>query len=183
MLGSNWCRGLCLFWLVLGCPVSAADTVQPVVVEAASVPALAGSPSIDVLLDRFLAALEKRDRAGLHRLRVSEEEYLGLIVPYTVEPGQPPREVSARPKQYFWQVLDEKSRLFGDVLLERFGGRHFVERKLRFTEQPRKYAGYAAYGEVRLDLKDETGAVYHLSTGWIAETSGQYEFIGFEWDD
>ena len=51
-------------------------------------PALADAArSPDLLIARFLDALAAKDRAVLHRLRVSKEEYLAVILPGSVPPG------------------------------------------------------------------------------------------------
>jgi hypothetical protein len=142
-----------------------------------------GAGSVDQLLDRFLAALEKRDVEGLHGLRVTREEYLDIVVPGTVAKGQPPRQVSERPKQYFWEMLEFKSREFGKLLAERHGGRHYVDRQVEFSEPRREYAWYTAHGELRMRLQAEDDSVHELRSGWIAEVGGQFKFIGFEWDN
>lgn len=139
--------------------------------------------SLDALIDRFLAALEKNDAAALNELRVSREEYLDVIVPGTVEKGKAPRQVSEGPKKYFWEDLDFKSRQFSKLIVERFGARHYVEREIEFTEPQREYAWYTAQGELRMRLKDEGDALYQMRVGWVAEVDGKFKFIGFKLDD
>jgi hypothetical protein len=142
---------------------------------------LANAPdSLDALLDRFLAALEKKDTAALNQLRVSRDEYLDVIVPGTVEKGKPPRQVSEAPKKYFWETLDFKSGEFAKLMVLRFGGRHYVDRQVEFTKPPREYAWYTAKGKLKMRLQGEDQAVYELKTGWVAEVDGKYKFIGFE---
>jgi hypothetical protein len=139
--------------------------------------------SIEALLDRFLAALEKKDGAALDELRVTREEYIEVIVPGTVEKGRPARQVSEAPKKYFWEMLDFKSREYGKLLAERYGGRHYVDRQVAFSDARREYAWYTAHGQLRMRLKAEDGSVYELTSGWIAEVDGKFKFIGFEWDN
>lgn len=142
-----------------------------------------GAPSIDALLDEFLAALEKEDFTALHELRVTRQEYQDIIIPGTVQKGQPLRQVSEKPRDYFWGVLDTKSHYFAEDLMTKFGGRHYRDRQVRFTAPPREYATYSAYGQVRLTLEGDDRKVYDLRTGYIAEIDGRYKFIGFGWND
>jgi hypothetical protein len=139
--------------------------------------------SVDQLLDQFLVAIEKRDKEALHRLRVTREEYHDIIIPGTVPPGQPPREIRDEAREFYWKLLDTKARYFADVLFERFGGRHFVDRDLRFSEPTQEYAWYRAIGEVRMKASADDQQVYDLRTGFIAEVDGKYKFISFEWED
>lgn len=141
-----------------------------------------GAGSVDELLDRFLGALEKEDMKALHELRVTKSEYLDIIVPGTVEKGKPPRQISEKPKEYFWGTMDFKAREFAKILARRYGGRHYSARHLRYTEAPREYSWYNALGQVRLDLSAQD-EVYHLQTGWIVEVDGQYKFMSFEWEN
>jgi hypothetical protein len=138
--------------------------------------------SADELVSRLLDALATRDEVALHRLRVTRDEYLNVIVPQTVEPGRPPRQVSERPKEFFWEVLDLKSRLYASRLLQDFGGRRYIHHDLRFSRPTRQYAGYDAYGEVRLALADEDGAERELRAGWIAAVGERFKFLGFNSD-
>lgn len=143
-----------------------------------------GASSVDELLDRFLAALEKEDMASLNGLRVTKSEYLDIIVPGTVEKGKPPRQISEKPKEYFWGTMDFKAREFAKILTQRYGGRHYSRHQLRYTDPPKEYAWYNAWGQVRLDLTSgEEDKVYHLETGWIVEVDGQYKFMSFEWEN
>jgi hypothetical protein len=133
--------------------------------------------STDELIERLLEALAANDAKALQALRVTRSEYLDLIVPLTVEPGEAPRQVSDAPKEYLWQVLDFKSRLYEARLLELFGGRRWARRELRFSRPSRHYAGYDAYGEVRLALMDDDGETIELRSGWVAEVGGRFKFI------
>jgi hypothetical protein len=142
-----------------------------------------GAPSVDVLMDEFVRALSNKDIAALTRLRVNQAEYVDLIVPGMVPVGEPPRQVSEQPKQFFWQMLDTKSRYYGDTLIERFGGRTYRSHELTFSQPTKEYAWYKAHGEVRLDLQGDDDVAYHLLSGWVAEVDGKYKFIGYEWND
>lgn len=158
-----------------------AEAPQPARVPARSF--AGGAPSVDALLDQFLAALAANDEQALHRLRVDEAEYREIIIPGTVPPGESPRRVSAQPQEFFWRLLDTKSRDFGYLLLQEFGGHAYRRTALAFTEKSRPYAWYTAHGQVRLIVQDAEGRERVLRTGWIAEAGGTFKFIGFEWGD
>ena len=179
-----------LIFLVGGAaPLPAADVAERQEASEAAVngsrpPDLkSGAKTMDALLDQFLAALEKKDFDALHQLRVSREEYVDIIVPGTVEKGRPPRRIRDSTSQYFWEMLDFKSREYAKLMMERWGGRKYVERDVRFSEQPRQYAWYDAFGELRLRAKAQDDVLYEVNSGWIAEVNGKWKFIGFEWDD
>jgi hypothetical protein len=175
-----------LLVLTGGCS-SGNDDVTAKVADAGAKPPITltgGAPSIDTLLDEFLAAVEQKDKDALHRLRLTKAEYTEIIVPGEVPTGQPPRQTFEQVNDVFWGMLDTKSRYTADAIVNDFGGRHYVERQLELTYgNPREWAWYTGHGEVRLRLKDETGQPYELRTGWIAEVDGRFKFIGFNWDD
>jgi hypothetical protein len=142
------------------------------------------APSIDVLLDRFTDAVARQDGEALHRLRLTRAEYIGIIVPGNVPPGRPPQQTFPENNQFFWSMLDTKSRYLAPVLFKDFGGREYIGREdVRFTEPPEQHDWYTAHGELRMTLRSQDGAKFFLRSGWIAEVAGQYKFIGFEWDD
>ncbi len=143
-----------------------------------------GAPSVNALLDEFMIAVEQRDVDALHRLRVTKHEYQGVIVPGFVPKGHPPRVISDKPREFFWELSDTKSRYFAKELVDRFGGRHYVERRLSYTKGIKEYAWYTALGEVELVLRTANDPdPFRLRTGTIAELDGRYKFISFEWDD
>jgi len=140
---------------------------------------LEGVPSEAALVDRFLEALRKNDAAALHDLRVTDAEYLGVILPGSVEPGQPLRAWRPDANQYFWGILDTKSRYSEINLLEQFGGRTYHLKSTEFAKGTKTYATYNAYRQLRLVLTGEDGEDVRLSTGSIAELGGQWKFISF----
>ncbi len=142
-----------------------------------------GADNREALIDLFLDAVAKNDKAALDALRLTKDEYQGIIVPGRVAPGAPPRRVSAIVDKYFWEVMDFKSDNFVDVLLERFGGRTYKRRAARYTSPERSYDWYRAWGEVRQTVTDDSGIEYEITSGWIAEVDGKYKFLSFEWDD
>ncbi|MCK6555797.1 hypothetical protein L6Q96_14665 [Candidatus Binatia bacterium] len=169
--------------LVATWPAFAAPVPTPPSASARP-PALAGgAPSIDALVDRLLAAVAANDPQQLRALRVTEEEYLGIIVPWTVPPGQAPRGTSAKSAAYMWRGLETRSDYFMQALLDEFGGHVLRRTAPSFTKEPRGFAGYTAYGKLRLDVVDADGRAGVLRSGTIVDVNGQYKFIGLNWDD
>ena len=138
-----------------------------------------GAPSIDTLLDQFLAALAARDEQALRRLRVTETEYREIIIPGTVKPGEPLRQVAEQPSQFFWSMLNQRSEDVSRVILKKWGGHRYIRKALRFTRGSRQFASYTAHGDVRLDVEDEHHDGDELRAGAIAEVAGRYKFISF----
>lgn len=139
-------------------------------------------PSIDALVDDFIAALGANDKQALTKLRVTESEYLDIIVPGGVAVGEPPRRNTPKVKEFFWALLNEKSYTYGEQFLKQFGGRKYTRTNLTFTEPTKHYAWYDAYGEIRLQMTDEEGNTWDLRSGFIADVGGKYKFIGYQYD-
>ena len=142
-----------------------------------------GATSVDALLDDLLAAVAAHDEAALNRLRVTEEEYRTIIVPGTAEPGQPPRKISDHVSEYFWHMLDAKSRDLTYAALGQFGGQQLTRREVRYTKGVKQYQGYTALGEVRMQVVNTNGEKQEFRSGTIAEVGGRYKFIGLNWND
>ena len=157
-----------------------ADTPPPLPLERQL---SGGAPSADALLDRLLDALAANDEAALHSLRVTESEYLSIIAPGTVPVGAPPRETPKEVSEFYWRLLDAKSRDLGRVLLHDFGGLRFHRKDVRFTRGTKEYAWYTASGETRLLVENDGGVESLVRTGWIAHVGDQYKFIGLNWNN
>ncbi len=144
---------------------------------------LAGAPSREALIDQFLDALARNDKAALYRLHVTKDEYLLIIVPGSVPLGKPPLQTFEQNNEFFWGLLDSKSRFFSDVLLKDFGGKRYEKERIEFSRPAQEHPWYTAHGELRLHLMSPEGKAIVLRSGWIAESYGRWKFIGFEWDD
>ncbi|HZU59182.1 MAG TPA: hypothetical protein VFA06_25100 [Actinocrinis sp.] len=137
------------------------------------------SPSVDALLERFREALVAKDKAALRALRVTQDEYLGIIMPGSVEPGQPRAQYSAQAQQYFWGILNGKSIYVEADLLYQYGGHPFRITGVSFRRGIKDYADYRAYRQLTLAIEDDAGKVDHLKIGSIAEVDGQFKFISY----
>jgi hypothetical protein len=137
------------------------------------------SASVEELIDRFIKALAAGDRRALSRLRVDKAEYLRLILPGTTEPGQPPKRYSSDVRRFAWDMLDNRCRFWESTLLNTYGGRDLTIDRLEYREGVKRYAGYTAYRQLALDVRDPSGAAQELRTGSIVEIDGRYKFISF----
>jgi len=113
---------------------------------------------------------------------VSEQEYLRVIVPGTVKPGDPPKKLPDRTVEYFWGELNTKSIYSEENLMELFGGHTYRKTAVRWDKGIQEYATYKAYKQLRLDLESDAGTNAHLETGSIAEVDGRFKFISFKRD-
>ncbi len=139
-----------------------------------------GKDSVEELVKAYLDAIYRRDEAALRTLRVTEDEYQRIIVPGTVDRGAPPRHISETVQKYFWGQLDHKSVLYQEILFRRFADQKIERYEIVFTEEPREYDWYKAWGETRIDYENNLRTA--VPSGWIAEVDGKYKFLGYEWD-
>lgn len=142
-----------------------------------------GEASVDELMDKFIRAVEENDREALAALRLSREEYFEIIVPGKVPSGEPPRRVTPQVTKFFWEMMDYKSDLYVDVLLDRYGGRPLERGTLTFSKPVQEYDWYRAWGEIRQAAREPDGTEHQVRSGWIAEVAGRYKFISYQWDD
>jgi hypothetical protein len=138
-----------------------------------------GAESMDGLLRDFVQALESGNRDALERLRVTEREYRELVVPGNVAEGDPPQILSEEASEYFWQVLDQKSRYYRQSLLEKFGGETFSVRDVTFEKGYQEYAGHRAWKQLVLSVADASGEERQIRTGSIIERDGRFKFVSF----
>src|SRR5690349_19033418 len=101
-----------------------------------------GAPSIDALLERFRDAVSRKDKAALRALRLTQDEYLGIVRPGSVPPGQPWTTYSEQAQEYFWGTLNGKSIYSEANLLNDFGGRDFTVKAVRYQKGVQDYANY-----------------------------------------
>jgi hypothetical protein len=142
-----------------------------------------GADSADALIDEYLAAITAGDLEALKPLRVTSEEYGSIIVPGMVEKGTSPRTTFEKVNAVFFGMLDSRSRYCAQALIDKYKGKKFVRREIKFSKPTQEWAWYTARGEVRLVAYDEQGEDYEIKSGWIAEVDGRYKFIGFDWKD
>jgi hypothetical protein len=137
------------------------------------------APSIDRLIDDFVQAINDRDKVRLRQLRVSQEEYLGVILPGSVEPGERRPQYNQEEAEYLWGMLNGKSVYVEANLIASFGGHHATVTEKEFRKGTKKYADYTAYKQLILTLKDDKGTEATMKIGSIAEVDGQFKFISY----
>lgn len=137
------------------------------------------APSIEALVERLLSALAVKDAAALERLRISEDEYFAIIVPGSVDPGQPPQRMARTAAQYWWDEMDGKSRYWGLHLLDEFGGRTLKVKKIAWGKGEKEYAWFTGYRQLRAVLEDQEGKEMALETGSVARVRGRFKFVSY----
>lgn len=148
-------------------------------IEHPRAPVSQGAASVDELIGRFLRALETGDREALRATRVSRAEYLRIIVPGHVPPGAPPKRMSSLLRRWAWDHLNTRSMYYESLFLNSYGGRKLTLDRFEYREGVREYAGYTAYRQLGLFVRDAEGEEHEVRTGSIAEINGKYKFISF----
>jgi len=140
-----------------------------------------GAASVDALVARFLEALAAKDKDTIRGLRVTETEYLDIVLPGSREPGRPPHEYDHHDQasRYFWSVLDTKSVYTEANLIAAWGGEPLKLKSIKYRKGTKEYAGYRAYKQLSLMLERKDGTEDELRIGSIAEVDGQYKFISY----
>jgi hypothetical protein len=141
-----------------------------------------GAPSVDELMQDLVLAIRDNDEGALRRLRVSEDEYLRVILPGSVPPGDTPMEYAPNFREFLWGSLDEKNRHGERTLLTAYGGRALTVERASFQSGVRAYQGYRAHRLLDLTLRDDRGVEVHLEMGSVAQVGNRYKFISFTRD-
>jgi hypothetical protein len=137
-------------------------------------------PSIDSLLEKFRLALETKDKDLLRQIRVNRSEYLDIIMPGSVDEGQPRATYDKTAKNYFWGILNGKSIYVEANLLYAFGGKPLKVTAVEYRHGIKRYRDYTAYKQLMLTIDDGSGnEPEQMKIGSIAEVNGQYKFISY----
>lgn len=174
--------------LVIGSLVAvlgAAAVVQVIagapVVHSSSARVDGGAPSKEALIEEFLTALRDKNMDALRRLRVTENEFKTILMPGHVAVGEPLREIQPETLDFFWSSLSTKSFYYEQHLVHTYGGRSFTVLATEFETEPRKFASYTQFKQLRLTLREanEAGSEIELETGSIVEIDGRFKFASF----
>jgi hypothetical protein len=138
-----------------------------------------GAASIEILIDDFVHAINDQDKTRLRQLRVSQDEYVAVILPGSVQPGERRPQYNQEEAEYLWGILNGKSIYAEAGLLASFGGHHATVTGKEFRKGTTKYADYTAYKQLVLTLKDDKGTEATMRIGSIAEVGGQFKFISY----
>src|SRR5262245_43804876 len=138
-----------------------------------------GYASKEELVKRFVDALGKKDEPGLSAMRVTQKEYVDIILPGAVAEGQPLRQWPQDVREYFFREFNQKSSMAEQELLLSYGGHEYVIESMEFEGGVKRYANHVAHRQLRLRLKDESGNERSLATGSIVEIDGRYKFMSY----
>jgi hypothetical protein len=138
-----------------------------------------GADSMEELIERFLAALERRDREALHDIRVSKAEYLRIIMPGSVPPGEPLRRYPSTLRRWAWDNLNTKSLYYESFFLNTLGGKQYTLDRYEYREGTQKYATYTGHKQLELVVRDGAGEEQELRTGSVVEVDGKYKFVSY----
>lgn len=169
-----WCTS---FVVMLGIAGFGSRSMMPAPARAVRTLAT-GVASKEELVARLLDALERKDPEALHRLRITESEYKGIVLPGHVRVGQEFHRYRPEVSDFAWQTLDTKSLYYERFLLSQHGGRRYELQDVRFEEGTERYAGYSSHRQLRLSLTHD-GTPVELGTGSIVEVGGRYKFASF----
>jgi hypothetical protein len=142
----------------------------------------ASAPSLDALVSRLMQALATNDAGELRRLRVTRREYTKIIMPGFVAPGTAPRLVAPDENEFWWSMLDTKSRYSELAILDQFGGKRFTVERMTFIKGTEQYAWYTAHKRILLTLRAEDGAEATLQMGSVVEANGAFKFVSYTRD-
>jgi hypothetical protein len=140
---------------------------------------IGGYKSIDELVDAFLERLAENDRAGLELLRLSESEYRTIVLPGSVPVGHAPRDFPEQTSQYYWELMDTKSRYFLADIVGRWGGKTLKRQAIKFRKGKRTYAWYKAHEKLSIKVLDANGEEAEVSTGSVVEFRRRFKFVSF----
>lgn len=123
----------------------------------------------------MLDALERRDRAALDALALSEQEFRDHIWP-ALPASRPERNL---PFSYVWGDLHQKSRLaLGDTLATH-GGRRYTLAGVSF-ERTTSYAGYVVHHNAVLRVRAADGSEADLEVcGSMVNQAGAWKVFSY----
>src|SRR4029453_12206284 len=134
---------------------------------------------VDDLMQDLVVAIRENDEGAFGRIRVSEKEYLAVILPGAAAPNETPREDAPKFESYLWGSLDQKNRHSERDLLTAYGGRTLTLEHAIFKRGVRVYRGYTAHSQLDLKLRDDKGATVTFEMGSVAQVGDRYKFISF----
>ena len=127
----------------------------------------------------MLGAVERRDRAALEVLAVSEWEFRDHVWPQ-LPAARPERNL---PFSYVWLDLKQKSATSLNRTLATHGGRRYTLVDVTFSGQT-DYADYRVHREAVFVVRDATGAQMSLRVcGSMLEKDGGWKVFSYVVDE
>lgn len=134
------------------------------------------SPSRDALVRRFVAALERGDRATLDSMAVTQAEFAWLYYPTTPQ-GLPPYDL---PPGLLWFTLDGNSRKGIGRALVTFGGRPLGYQGYRCDPEPSREGENLVWGPCTLSVTSPDGARQEVRLlALILERQGRFKVLSY----
>ena len=145
-------------------------------------PFTGGAPSPVQLVERYLDGLRRKDEAALRTLTVDRDEYVTIVLPGRVAPGERLAGMPLRKREYFWGLNHTRSQYALLARLNEYGGRNLTLSDIRYAGPPEQFALYTVLRNPVVTVKDEANNPSELRIGSILERGGSYKFSSFFWD-
>jgi hypothetical protein len=135
--------------------------------------------SPESLAEALLEALERKDRAALEGMALSEREFRDHVWP-ELPASRPERNL---PFSYVWGELRQKSAGALHETLARHGGRQYELDRLEFIGRT-DYTTYRVHREATLHVRDSDGKSHVLRVcGSFIETDAGWKVFSYVVDD
>lgn len=134
-------------------------------------------PTMEKLCTRMLAALAKKDRAGLQAITISEKEFKTVVWPQL--PISKIKQWQNR-KDFVWSQHDLKSMTCLNDLISGLGGRQFNLKAVKVNGEITDYQNYRVHRDVSLVVTDEKGETKEIKFfGSMVEQNRQYKIMSY----
>lgn len=131
--------------------------------------------SPEALAVDVLAALERRDRAQLEAMAVSEAEFRDCVWP-RLPASRPERNL---PMSYVWGDLQQKSRVGLAHALHEHGQKRYTLDRVTFSGET-DYGDYRVHREARLAVRTPEGEVQEIRVcGSMLEQDGAWKVFSY----
>ena len=135
-----------------------------------------GAPSRDLLVHRFVTALESRDSVALRSLLLDQSEFGRLYFPTTSQ-GRPPYNLTP---QLMWFMIEGQTSNGYRKLLQRRSGKPLRVLGYQCDGQARREGENTVWGPCVVLRQAETGdTLAERLFGQILERGGRYKFLSY----
>lgn len=132
------------------------------------------------LLREVLTALERRDRARLDALAVTEQEFRDHVWD-RLPASRPERNL---PMSYVWSDLHQKSVGSLARTLGEHGGQRLELVAVEFDEEPRSYGPFSVHGGTHIRVRTAAGSEEDVRVcGSLLEMNGRWKVFSYVVDD
>jgi hypothetical protein len=132
--------------------------------------------SPEILARELLGAIERKDRARLEELALTEDEFKTIVWPRL--PSSRPE--AGLPVDYAWQDLHSKSVGYLITTLHEFGGQRLELIGLEFRGETTDYVRFQVRRRSTLDVRDESGNTRRVRLfGSMIEQDGRVKVFSY----